>query len=367
MWSFMVHDLITGAPIGPIELDANQMGRKINDTDTGRSSFTIPPRMSRARLLDLTQPRSRVLVKRWDGAPRYAQVIQERKYDERNPTQFELVHEDLRGAIMARRTTFGSNGYSGNLDINNGLVITNTALISVPALLFWAGSEGPTSNYDLPVYLPEGKLTNALAHSLALAGTYTKTWWDYDGKVVDTAMREVQSLSGGPDVFYEPRYDGNGWLQWLMRIGDLSGTTTDFNMTAAKRKFFDGTWTENDLNSANVLYAFGNGSEQGKKVKTAQATPTLPAAERIVSYADEETDSILQSHADADLALWQKPTVQWSGSTFADVDLRVGGTIRLYHKDHPVHADGWTSTEMLGDSSDLTDHVTLDFQTIGGA
>jgi len=364
MWSFMLHDLITGAPICPLELDSNQMGRRINDTDTGRSSFTIPSRMSRAQLLSTTQPRSRVLVKRWNGVPRYAHVIKTRTWDERTQS-VGLVHEDLRGAITTRRTTFGSNGYSGNLDINNGLVITDTALVSVPALLFWAGSEGPTPNYDLPVYLPEGKLTNALAHSLALPGTYTKTWWDYDGKIVDTAMREVQDLDGGPDVFYEPRYDANGWLQWLMRIGDLSGATADFNMTAAKRKFFDGTWEENDGNAANVLYAFGNGSERGKKVKTAQTSPTLPAAERIVPYGDEESDSILQSHANADLAVWKNPTVQWNGSTFAEVGIRAGGTVRLYHKDHPVHADGWTSLVLLGDSSDLTNQIPLSLQTIG--
>jgi hypothetical protein len=365
MWSFAIHDFISGRPICALELDANRMGRRMNDTDKGSSAFTVPRRMSRAALRDITQPRSRVLVKRWKGDVRYAHVLTGRSWDGESRSM-SLRHEDIRGAITTRRTLFGTNGYSGTLEKDNGLVIENRSLNIVPALIYWAGTEGPTGNFDTPMYLPQGKLTNALVHQLeaSMPGTFSKTWYDSDGIMVDDAMREVQDL--GPDVFYEAREDGNGWLQWLMRIGDLSGSVRDFNMTAAKVKCSIPGWEEDDSNTANITYAFGNGADRGKLVRSAQSEPTTPATERIISYSNEENVDNLQAHANTDNNLWRQPTEQWSLSVDASRVPRVGGKVKLFHRGDVFFPDGWTSIESLGDTSDLSDDVELELQPTGG-
>lgn len=367
-YTYAIYDTISGDFQANVTPATNSMGRRLNSYPEGASSFAPDPDLTPSDWTNLLRPWSRVLVKCRNDVPVAAHVFT-KETESLNSSLANMSHADI-GAIWARRSTFGSNGYSGNQPTDNQLDVVNRTLAAMPSWLIWASTNGPTALFDLPMYLPEGKITDTLVHSLPTTGPHTRIWRDDEIPFVDGAWSEVQSTKGGPDTELVPQLVG-GKLRWLLRSGALTGVTRDFVMGAPECELFDVSRTVDGSKQANVVYAIGNGSERKLLVASAYGTPTVPALERAIEYREIGDMAVLQDHADADLALYNQPIVQWTASVHADAmggieTIPLGSTLRLYFQGHWRIPDGWHTMRLIGFDTDQTEKVTLQLQPTGG-
>jgi hypothetical protein len=365
-WTYAIYDTMSGVLQSPIQLVSNSMGRTLNAGNSGSSTLFSQPNVSSAQLRDLTTPWARTLVKSRDGIPVAAHMITGREWDH-DTTLLTIDHADV-WTILSRRTTFGSNGYSGADPVNNNLPLVGFTLESMTWYLIWAGTDGPTVNFGLPIYLPSGKLTYALISGLPHSSSNSRTYWDYDVTFLDHGLSELMAVGGGPDLDFQPRFNTTtGNLELLMKVGSIAGGSSDWNMTATQRPLFGLKHKEDALNQANVVYAIGKGSEADMRVATASGAPSIPALEKAVNYKQLDDLTVLQSHANADLALYNRPTSQWSASMLADAGPGIAAmapahALRLYFKDHLWEPDGWVSLRLVGFTTDMSETVSLTVQ-----
>lgn len=366
-YTYAIHETISGAFLEAADPATNRMGRRLRSGPAGSSSFAPVDGLTRADWDDLLTPWSRMLVKFQGDLVVAAHVFTGESFGS-SSTLTTMNHVDIR-AIFDRRTTFGSNGYSGDQPTENQLDVLNQQLGNIPSWLMWASTNGPGGGFDLPIYRAEGKITDALVHSLP-GGAHTRIWRDDEIPFVGSALSEVESVSGGPDTEFDPVKVG-GSIRFMLRSGALTGRDLSINLSAPESEATEWGYVKDAQKQSNVLYAIGNGSERSMLVRTAAAAPTVPALERAVPYRHITDTAVLQAHANADLALYNQPTRQWSVKVRADefdgiASIPLGTTFQLYTKDHWRLADGWKPTRLIGYDTDETDSVTLVMQPTGG-
>lgn len=365
MWTFRVYDTLTGDLVAPLVLATNGMGRAFNAGRSGSSTWVAPLELTRDQIRSITAPWSRVLVKFWDGVPKFAHLVVAREWDEDRGVM-TLAHSDI-WAILSKRTTFGTDGY-GNTEFSR-LTMNNFTLAAMIPWIVWAGTEGPTANFTLPIWLPEGKLTYALINSLPHAGPHSRTIWDYEIQFLDEAISEIVETEGGPDVDFVPQIVDSKF-RWLLRVGVITAGSSDWALNAPVRGLTGVLFKEDGLTLANVNYAIGVGSERDMLVRTARAEPAgVPALERAETYKAIEDGAQLQAHANSDLGLRALPTRQMSASMVANVGPTVGGVepghqMRLYFQGHRFELDGWQTQRVIALDTDLTHSVRVELQEV---
>jgi hypothetical protein len=367
MWSYAIYDTITGVRQGPIVPASFSFSRRINDGGDGSMSLVIPVEdLSRDELRSLLTKWARTVVAMWNGFPIYAGLITS---STRSGNTVTFNHKDIR-ALLAKRTTFGSNGYTGNQEINHNLPVINYPLALIPAFLIWASTEGPTANYGLPIYLPEGKITNALVHSFPADGTDSRTYFDYEFTFIDDALSEIQDA--GLELDFQPRFSSSGALEYIMNSANvLPGPHFDFVMAAPDLVLQDVVEREDAEKQSNVLYSVGKGSEMDMRVTTSRSTPSIPAMERRENYKDIDDLGILKTHSDANLATFRTLTTQFDMSIHANAltgiqAMPLGSVLDLEYRNDPWQSDGHKVMRLIGFSGDMSIKVKLETQP-GGA
>jgi hypothetical protein len=358
-WTYEIVDTRTGVRQSVVFPSSGSWNRVLNAQGSGSHSFpNAIPIASRAAYRTLFRPWARTLVVSRNGVARYAGIITGYSFDW-DSGMWQIQHADIR-ALLARRYTMGTNGYSGDT-ADNKLELINYTLASIVPWVVWAGTAGPTANYDLPILLADG----------GAVGTESRTYYDYNFTTLDSALDEITNL--GPDVDFAPRWNTSGALYYQQIVGMplIAAGTWEWNLTAAEPGLFGVRVTVNATKQATVVFATGTGSEVDMQVKTARTDSDLPALERQSPYkgADHGLPA-LQAHANADLALYSKPTEQWSLSMLAGEGPRIenvdlGFTARIWSKDLGGIPDGWTSLRLIGYSNDMSEKITFDVQPIG--
>jgi hypothetical protein len=338
--------------------------RALNESGTGQATFTADS-VSR----DLLTPWGVSLMAIRGGIPVGGGLIISVTADISN-MMWTVRMADVR-TILGRRTTFGTNGYSGNTT-DNKLALEAFSLFAMPSWLVWAGTDGTTANFSLPIFLPQGRITYALINSLPKSGNDSRVYFDYEVHFVDDALTELQGA--GLELDFEPRLSATNSLEWLLRISStrLGGSTVEFNMTAVEQELFDVSYVSDGSKQSNIMYAIGKGSELDMRVTSSSAPPTGPALERAENYKDIDDLNVLKRHSNADLALYNKSTVQWQMSMLADggkgkaiQNIRLGSTIRLFFNDHPMVPNSWMTMRLIGYSGDEGNTVKLQIQPLG--
>jgi hypothetical protein len=362
MWSTVICDTITGRQLATVEPLSGSWERKMNGIGTGSHTFvtssigagaTIGAR--RASRRELLTPWGRTLVQCWDGVPRYAGLLLDPVL-ERDKGTVTVGHTEVR-ELWKHRTTFGTNGYSGNIE-DGKLPILNQSLAAIAGWLIHVSLEGPGANWSLPFVLPDR----------SAAGTDSRTWYDYNLPFIDSELTEIQDSEGGPDIDLVPRWSATGTLEWVIRVGALSGAALEWNLSAPEPALTGVKSTLDGSKQSNVLYATGDGQEVDLLVRSARAaSATIPALERIESYSQLEDLKALQGHANEDLATFRAPTTQHSMRMQADgtpgvSDLELGQTLRTYTADDDWFDDGWDAHRLIGYSGDLSNTITLQLQ-----
>lgn len=365
MWSFKIYDLLTGNYVSRIFPATNQMGRALNAGRSGTSTWAPPRKLSRDGLRNLSTPWSRVLVKFWNGVPKSAHVIIARKWDDTRGVM-TLRHSDI-WSILAKRTTFGTDGY-GNTELSR-LAMDGYSLSAMVPWIVWAGTEGPTANFQLPIWLPEGKLTFALINALPHSGSHSRTIWDHEVIFLDEAIAEVVEVQGGPDIDFVPQIVDNK-LRLLLNVGAITAGTSVWAMNAPQVGLVDLEFEDDGQTMANVNYAVGIGSERSMLVATTRSEPVgVPALERAENYKSVKDQAQLQLHSDADHALRSQLTSQISASMIANTGPTAAGIdpghrMRLYFQGHRFMPDGWAPQRVVSFDTNLTYEVKVELQGV---
>jgi hypothetical protein len=367
MWSYAIYDTITGVRQGPVTPSKFTFSRRINEGGSGSMSLVIPVEdLTREQLRALFTPWARTVVAMWNGSPIYAGLITS---SSRSGNTVTFDHKDIR-ALLAKRSTFGSNGYSGDQTVNHSLPLENYPLAVIVAFLVWSATEGPTSNFGVPIYIAQGRITNALVHSLAHSGTNRREYFDYEFTFVGAAIQEIQDA--GLEVDFQPRFSSAGALEYLMNAATtLPGPPFDFNMSAPEQVLFDVVGRVDGEKQSNVIYSVGKGSEMDMRVTTSRGTPSVPAMERKETYKEIDDLAVLQSHSDANLAAYKNPTTQFDMSIHAHAftgiqDMPLGSVLTLEYRNDPWESDGQKAMRLVGFTGDMSTRIKLETQP-GGA
>lgn len=361
MWTHFICETRTGRRLAEVDPITASFTRKLNGvgsgahgfitTELGEGSSTAARRNSR---LDLTRTWARTLVQCWDGRPKYAGLIVGKTVKDDGTVTVNTA--ELR-ELFKYRTTFGQNGYNGELD--GRFVLQNQSLASIAGHLLWDVMQGPTGNWQLPLILPPRGMT----------GTEDRAYHEFNLPVIETELAAIQNTEGGPDIDFDPEWAEDNSLRWTSRVGDLSGATLEWNLTARESGLTDFGFVEDGNAQGSIFYAVGNGQDRDLKVatsKTTQASDEI-ALERIVQYSQERDRHVLSMRASEDLRTYKRPTRQYSFNMRADDDpnmrnIRLGQTLRTYSSGHPWLPDGWLDHRLVGFSGDLSNTVKLQLQ-----
>jgi hypothetical protein len=361
MWTHYICETRTGLRITEVKPLSGSFSRKLNGVGTGTHTFlsktlgegasTAARRNSR---LDLTRTWARTLVQCWDGRPKYAGLIVGKSVDADGKLSVRTA--ELR-ELFKYRTTFGQNGYNGELD--GRFVLQSQSLASIAGHLLWDVMQGPTGNWQLPLILPPR----------GMSGPESVTYHEFNLPVIETELAAIQNTEGGPDLDFDPSWADDNSLQWTSRVGDLSGATLEWRLDAPKSGLTDFSMIEDGNAQGSIFYAVGNGSDRRLKVatsKTVQESDEI-ALERIVQYSQERDKRKLSMRASEDLRTFKRPTRQYGFSMQADGDpnlrnLRLGQTIRVYADGHEWLPDGWLTQRLVGFTGDLTKTIKLQLQ-----
>jgi hypothetical protein len=368
LWSYSIHDTISGDFVCNLETSKNRMSRKLNGIGDG--STVIPPQFeNRAQFREATTPWDRTIVKSRGGRVYDAHLITKRGWDYGEHV-LNVSHMSVR-AVLARRHIWGTNGYSGQLFTDFALDIKDRRLDEIPAWIVWAAIEGPTANFDLPIYIPQGKITYALISSLPTGGGHDRSWPDFKAYFADDRLDEVSSDEGGPFIDFQAAIV-NDKLRWNLRSGQLGGNEPyTWVLDAAEPSLFGVSSMEDASKQANIAHAIGEGSEHDMLLRTSAGAPQGVALERDDDYKEIEDPVLLQTHANANRATFNKVTKQWemtmkAGEYGGIQDMPLGSIHHLLHDvEHPWEEPDPIPVRVIGDETTDTTDVVLDVQPIG--
>lgn len=373
MWTYWICDTLTGVKQALVLPAAFTAQRRLGDQGQGSATFKVgtlgplgrdqfPPDWNA-----LTRVWARSIVPCWNGVPQYMGIITDTDYDKDTQT-YTVTHSDF-WTLLGYRSTLGEDGYS---TINYRDNYVNFALYSILKMVFRLTFEGPTAGYAMNVAWDHIIPTTA-PHD----GIDSRQYNDYNlPKMLDT-LHELMTAAGGPEVSFQPSWDGSGNLLLTMRIGDvatpkLTGPRLEWHFDVPQPALFKVRRQVKGSQMATNVVATGAGSELDRKFAKAQFEPDYPALERFTSYPQLADQTALQQHADQDLADYKEPIIQWSCSMMADgspglLDLVEGQPVGAYSQGDPIIPNGWNEMRNVGWSFDMTNVIQLEIQPIGGA
>jgi hypothetical protein len=201
-----------------------------------------------------------------------------------------------------------------------------------------------------------------------VAGGHNKQLGNWAFMTVDDLITEQQNASGGPDVYFEPRWSTAGKLEYVVRVGTdaapgLTGDLYEFHMNT-EQPALTGVHKRGDGNSRTTgVFTIGAGSEEdmlvvGRGLGDAATGPALDTTQS--NKTDTDTASVV-GQSEASLAKNRYSVEQWDFSLIADADpsidlgnMRLGSTIRLLFSGDFWEADGHLDFKLLGLSGDMT-------------
>lgn len=360
MWTYFIHDTLTGARRQQVYATEASFSALVSDTGSG--SHTFQAREGGLRPDDwrsLTYPWANTIVQCWDDVPIYAGLVQTSKLN-RASGNFTVTSRELR-LILNRRFPFRVGGERVAAD---GLVLTNRSLRGLIVDIVRSGVNKVNGNdgWNLPVTLPAAE-----------AGSEAATFWNYDFVTVENAIAEIEGRDGGPDVVFQPRIT-DGRLDWELRVGAprLAGETFPYPMGVPEPFLFDVEDTVDGTEMLTGVFAIGKGSEADMRVGEAglegviASTPYLDSSR---SFKELEDIGQLVSHGRGELRAHAAPTHQWELKTLAGQypgadRLRLGSVIRMRYSGDWWEPDSDLDQYLIGIRGDHTDRLTLDTQPL---
>jgi len=346
-WSYWFCDTITGEKLLQVEPASGSWSRWLNMGQSGSHTFSLGDGLiSRADWRDATIPWARTLVICWEGDPVAARVVMGRPYD-RNKQMLTVRHTDIRNLFLARYP-FGENSYweDEGAGIVGKLTIASKSLVSAFGIVLDAALTGPVgaADYTLPMTLP----------SLSGSGSYSAEYDNFNFQKVSDILDELQEMDGGPDSDFAPQWSGSDTLEWVARVGALTGGTFDFDLSDPACPVASTEVDEDAMRQVTGVFGVGAGNGPSMVVG---GTPgvlaaTIPARDDVVKWKMVKSNDVASSLAKEHVAAFRYPTVEPSFAVLASevspLDLVLGSTITVTDSGDPFLLDGPTDYRLIG-------------------
>jgi hypothetical protein len=353
IWSVSTLDWRTRVRVEP---ESFPWARALNGSKGGSASFKLgDPLVAETANTSTLAPWERMLVAEYQGLIVYAGFITGTEYD-RDSQTLTVTHEDL-WAVLSRRLMADtvSNGVQTRALVYTGVTLNHLARGAV----FEANNDA--ARFNLPISIP-----------VPSAGSVSQTYHGYSLPTAASVLNDIMDTEGGPDIDFFPRWYGDDQFEWLMRVGEVSDVSWEWDVTAPKSLASGLRERRDGSNMANRIAAVGEGSEKNMLVAVVDgsAGSSFLPLDASPSYKDESSQSRLAARARADLAARSKPTKQVSMDVLMDDNdfavhmLRLGGTVRWKTQGDPYFPNGWKSSRLIEFSGDLSKKVHLEFQEV---
>ena len=347
MWSYTLHNTITGQPLASLTASSSRWGRSPGAGD-GSHVFQLADAdapLPRSIARQLTAPNEVCIVSAWNGIPVHGGLVLEAEYS-RDTASIETQQSDIR-SLFKERLTFGVGGYA-----QGDLFLAGKNLSGLVRGILQRGVYDWGATWRLPLDLPAD---GAGGESLSVRN------WEWSA--IDELLQRVEKL--GATIDFDPYYDSGGNLRWATRVGtpNLPGGALEFVVTADEtpvtglRVRLDGT------RQLSGCFYMGKGTEADMRFGEAGfiGGPTIPVRDAARSAKDESDTAKLNQMALTDLQRNRSAATLWSFSLVADGTwrpelLKPGARIRMHHHGDPYLLDGFTDLVVTGVSGDAS-HV----------
>ncbi|MBT2473315.1 hypothetical protein J7E68_01665 [Microbacterium sp. ISL-103] len=349
-----VCNALTGQQLDRIPMKAYKYERLLSAGDAS-SSITIPldGTFDAGTLRSLTQPWSRMIAIERDGVLEYMGYSMGHPGYRLGQRELTIKLVDL-WSLLARRG--GWNHSATNLE--KWKVTYTASLAALADSVLRRGRTGPAlPSMAFPLTL------NGVPPGPAVTRSYYGYHMEYVADVLDDLMAE------GLDIYFRPRWSGNGDADWLFEtdIDWSTGITREFSVTAPGSPItgfveqLDATRVTN-----NARYA-GEGSEEDMLVRSSrkEASP-YPLLDRVTNAKQIDKVAQLAAMAEQDLITYGMPTSQWEFQVTADTPIDVGDAVELHFDGDPVIPNGWYRRRVVKVSGDESEVKTISVQPTGG-
>ncbi len=307
IYTYMVHDLLTNAPLAELPLSGVEYSKRLNDSGAARGTFSVESRTNRFRKVrdpyDLTMPGRRCLYIYRDDKPMWGGIIWTRRY-----------------SASSRTVEIGAGDWWSYFDHRKVL-----PLISFPVAPAYDIAETRVTYTGDQNQIARALVNLAQSHpggNLGITGDTSisdinrvRQYAGYELPWVGEALRQLAGVEGGSDMMFDTGGpDANGRPIRLFRQGTpwlgQQGSPWVWEFGANLVNY---TWPSDATRYASRGFATGEGSNDGTLVAVAEDTSRyaagFPLIESETAYTTVSNVDTLQEHADADLFASRLPVV----------------------------------------------------------
>lgn len=351
MFQAYVCDSITGAVLDRVAVSSFSWERLLSARGSGSVTLPLDGTYTRSQLADLTRAWSRIFALAYNDKLLFMGYVTSGGYDYGGDLKLGLT--DLWG-LFGRRGAWDHD--APHVEVWKTTVTGSLAYHAAQAIL--RGRTGPAlPAMGFPLTLPGGYAGSSVS----------RTYYGYHVETVEDVLSKL--LKEGLDIYLRPRFISNGETDWLFQAGPSwgSGVSHEFSVTApmsAVSKFSQTIDASRVTNNARYI---GEGSEVDMLVRSSRnASSPYPLLDRSTPAKTVSNEAQLWAMADADLALYASPTVQWDFNIHISHGIDVGDTVRLHFDGDPLIGDGWHTRKVVKVSGGINEFVTVGVQATGG-
>lgn len=353
MFQAFVCDAVTGAKLDTLPVSAFSWQKLLSAGGSGSVSIVLDGTHSRAQLDSLFRHWSRIFVLEYDGVVVYGGYLVSHSYAYGSDVVVVRL-TDLWG-MAARRLAI--DGSVPNFEKWHRTRNVSLAQHAADALILARDTAPADPDPRMPVTIH------------GMGGTaVSRTWYGYHVNTVGDVWRML--MDEGLDIYFRPRWIGNGEFDWLMLAGPAweSGVTHEFFVTADASDVSEFSASYDGARITTNAVRLGEGSEQDMLIRSNRKLGGVyPRLDRVTPSKQSGSVPQLAAMASNDLLMYGSPTVQWEFRVPVSVGVDVGDLVRIHFDGDQVIPDGFSTRRVVSVSGDMSEFVTVAVQQFGGA
>lgn len=353
MFQAFVCEATTGKKLAMIPASSFTWSKLMSAGGAGEVSLVLDGSFTQAQLGDLFRHWNRIFVLEFDGKVLYGGYITSHTYS-LGSDKLTASLTDLWGLAGKRLGVDG--GFQG---FQRWSVTRTVSLAQHAADALIRARDTPPASPDpaIPVTIP------------GFGGTAVKrTWYGYNAQTVADMWRLL--LDEGLDIFFQPRWIGNGDFDWLMHAGPSwrSARTHEYFVTADQPGVSEFSTTYDGARITTNAIRVGEGSEQDMLIGSHRKLGSpFPLLERVTASKSANAIEQLWAMCENDVAMYGGSTAQWEFKVPVSADVEVGDLVTLHFDGDFVIPDGFTTRRVVSVSGDMSEFMTVAVQPAGGA
>jgi hypothetical protein len=322
-YTYMIHDLLTNAPLGELPLAGVRHGHRLNDSGAFTGTFDLDSKTSTRRRVkdpyDWTMPVTRCIYAYRDERPVWGGIIWTRRYDS-NTRKVQIGatdwwsyfdHRHVIPVLPARPPV--------NHVARQQVRYDNVDQNEIARRLVRLAQSHTGGNIDVQL---DGSLSEILRD---------RTYAGYELTSLGEALRNLANVLDGPDMTFgvASTLDQRGRPIRQLRIGEpYLGQRGSAHVWEYPGNCTSYVWPSDGTRYASRRFATGDGAAEGMPIAVAEDRDRYragwPLAEAEQGYSGVTDPSTLQDHADADQFAARLPVVLPTLTVRGDMHPTVG-------------------------------------------